>query len=46
MHMTAENKDHKADQDGKNPQRIVEERHVLTCTKHDSALAMHQLTAN
>ena len=40
-HRSADNKDHKADQDNKNLLRLVEVHHVLTCTRHGTVMAIH-----
>ena len=40
-HRSADNKDHKADQDKKNLLRLVEAHHVRTCMKHGTVMAIH-----
>ena len=41
-HRSANNENHKADQDNKNLQRLVEAHNVLTYTKHGSVMAIHR----
>ena len=43
---SADNKDHKADQDRENLLRLVEAQNALTCTKHGSVMPMNELIAN
>ena len=43
---SADNKDHKVDQEGKNPLRLVEAQNALTYTKHGSVMAVNGLIAN
>ena len=44
--LSADKKDHKADQDRKSLLRLVEARNALTYTRHDSVIPVHGLTAN
>ena len=41
-HGSADNRDHKADQDKKNLLRLVEAHNVLTYTKHGSVMVVHR----
>jgi len=45
-HRSADNKDHKADQDRKNLLRLVEAQNALTCMKLDSAMQVNESVAN